>query len=771
MTTPADSHSRISPIAEPRLDLRDKVTGQAKYVEDLPTPAGTAWAAMLLSPYSHARLLSIDSSRAEKLPGVIAVLDREHLDGLNPMLHTPRYEYMVKTLSGPLPDDQPLVVLDKVRFHGELVAAVAAEDLRTAQKATELIEVNYEPLEPVFDAAAALSASAPILHESKGTNLLLEDRLEWGNVERGFGEAARIFEETYTSPSMFHHPMENVGACVAQFFGDEAMIWGATDAPFRDSDEMADFFGIDRERMRFRVPYIGGHFGAKNVTNYMLAALFLSRKSGRPVKTLPTTEASFRTTARHGMIFTAKIGVKSDGTLTALDVDMIIDTGAYTTGAVLATHNMVISAWGCYRIPNVRIKARCAYTNKVPASHTRATGKFQTTWAVECLIDSVARKTGIDPTAFRKKNVLRRGEFVAEGAPPMDADYLEMMDKAAAAINWDGRSSVERRDGSDSSSSIAKGRALVLTLRNGNQGGGRAYAMATVDVRGNVKIHHNAPDPGQGIYNLISIIAAQTLELPRSQIIVGEPDTAVSLPFSGVNAQRTTIQLGNAVKNACENLKRELVNVACETKGGNPGEWTVARGRLWRAEQSFSFGDIAAAIKTLGDNSVLKAMGSYSPPSGRSAFGGLDHWATSAAAVELEVDRETGEIKVLQFSVVSDAGKILHFNSAKGQIEGGAVMGFGHALFEETVYQDGQLLNADPFQYRLPTMGDIPEHFRTIILENGDGPGPFGSKGMSQTSITAVAPAVGNAIYDALGVRIRSVPITPEKILKALGKI
>jgi CO/xanthine dehydrogenase Mo-binding subunit len=773
MTTPADTPKLSSSAAEPRFDLRDKVTGQTRYVEDLPEPTGTTWAAMLLSPYSHARLRSIDSSKAAKLPGVVAILDRDHLDGLSPMLHTPRYEYMVKTLSGPLPDDQPLVVLDKVRFHGELVAAVAADDLRTAQKAVEMIEVDYEPMAPVFDVAAALDPAAPLLHESKGTNLLLEDKMEWGNVERGFAEAARVFEETYTSPSMFHHPMENVGGCIAQFLNDEAVIWGATDAPFRDSDEMADFFHMDRERMRFRVPYVGGHFGAKNVTNYMLAALFLSRKSGRPVKTMPNSEASFRTTARHGMIYKAKVGVKSDGTLTALDVDMIIDTGAYTTGAVLATHNMVISAWGCYRIPNLRIKARCAHTNKVPASHTRATGKFQTTWAVECLIDSVARKIGIDPTDFRKKNVLRRGEFVAEGTPPMDADFLDMMDKAAAAINWDGRSTMAHSlpSDSDAHSPPAKGRSLVVTLRNGNQGGGRAYAMATVDVRGQVKIHHNAPDPGQGIYNLISIIAAETLELPRSQIIVGEPDTAVSLPFSGVNAQRTTIQLGNAVKNACENLKQELVKVACEIRGGPASEWRVSEGRLWRAEQSFSFGDIAAAIKTLGDNSVLKAIGSYSPPSGRGAFGGLDHWATSAAAMELEVDRDTGEIKILQYSVVSDAGKVLHFNSAKGQLEGGAVMGFGHALFEETVYQDGLLLNADPFQYRLPIMQDIPEHFRTIILENHDGPGPFGSKGMSQTSITAVAPAIGNAICDALGVRISSVPISPEKILQALGKI
>ena len=758
---------------EARVDLKEKVTGQAKYVEDLSHPLGVAYAAMLLSPYSHARLVSIDSSKAEKLPGVLAVLDREHLDGLNPILHTPRYEYMIKSLSGPLPDDQPLLVIDKARFDGELVAAVAAEDLRTARRAVELIDAHYEPLEPVFDAVAALDSSSPILHENRGTNLLLEDRFEWGNVKQGFSEATRIFEETYTSPSMFHHPMENVGGCIVQFLNDEATIWGSTDAPFRDGDKMADFFELDRDRMRFRVPYVGGHFGAKHVTNSMLAAMFLSRKTGRPIKTLPTSAESFRTTARHAMFYRAKVGVKADGTLTALDVDMVVDTGAYTTGAALATHNMVISAWGCYRIPNVRISARCAYTNKVPASHTRSTGKFQTTWAVESLIDSVGRQMNIDPTDFRKKNVLRRGEFVAQGAPSMDADFVEMMDRAAAAINWDGHSDVSQKinDKSGSKSQASTGRALVLALRSGNFGGGRAYAMATVDVRGRIKIHHNATDPGQGIYNLIQLIAAEILGVPQAQIIVGEPDTAVSLPFAGVNAQRTTIQLGNAVKNACENLKQEMLRVASEIRGGEMSEWRIAKGRLWRAEQSFSFGEIAASIKTLGDNSVLKAIGSYSPPAARGPFGGLDHWAASAAAVELEVDRETGDVKLMQYSMVTDAGKILQYNSAKGQLEGGAVMGIGHAFYEETMYQEGQLMNADPFQYRLATMEDVPESFNTVMLENADGPGPFGSKGISQTSITMVAPAIGNAVYDAIGVRIRSVPITPEKILKGLGKI
>ena len=771
MTLKTNQNLATAGKTERRLDLKEKVTGQAKYVEDLSAPPGIAYAAMLLSPYSHARLVAIDSSRAEKFPGVLAVLDREHLDGLNPILHTPRYEYMIKSLSSPLPDDQPLLVIDKARFDGELVAAVVAEDLRTARKAVELIETEYEPLEPVFDAVAALGPSSALLHEDRGTNLLLEDKFEWGNVKQGFSDATKIFEETYTSPSMFHHPMENVGGCIVQFLNDEATIWGSTDAPFRDGDKMADFFELDRDRMRFRVPYVGGHFGAKHVTNSMLAAMFLSRKTGRPIKTLPTAAESFRTTARHAMVYKARIGVKADGTLTALDVDMVVDTGAYTTGAILATHNMVISAWGCYRIPNVRISAKCVYTNKVPASHTRSTGKFQTTWAIESLIDSVARQIDIDPTEFRKTNVLQRGEFVAQGAPSMDADFIDMMDKAAAAINWDGRRSAAATIADDSDTRLAKGRGSALALRSGNFGGGRAYAMATVDVRNRIKIHHNASDPGQGIYHLIRLIASEILEVPQEQIVVGEPDTALSLPFAGVNAQRTTIQLGNAVKNACENLKQEMLRVASEIRGGEPSEWTIAEGGLRRAEQSFSFGEIAATIKTLGDNSVLKAIGSYSPPPSRGPFGGLDHWAASAAAVEVGVDRETGEVKLIQYSMVTDAGKILQFNSAKGQLEGGAVMGVGHAFYEETLYQEGQLMNADPFQYRLATMEDIPESFNTVMLENADGPGPFGSKGISQTSITMVAPAIGNAIYDAIGVRIRSVPITPEKILKGLGKI
>ena len=748
-----------------RIDLKDKVTGAAEYVEDLPDLPNTAYGATLLSPYSHARILSIDSSEAERLPGVLAVVDREHLDGQNPRLKVAPHEHFK------LSDDQDFIAIDKVRFDGELVAAVVAEDLRSAQRALEKIRVEYEPLPAVFDAAEALAPGAPIVHEERGSNLLLEDSLAWGDIDEGFRQADRVFEEIYTSPSMFHHPMEHVGGCLAHYINGELNIWLPTTAPVRDGSEFAHFLGLEADKVRVRVPYIGGGFGAKIPTPSHYAAVFLSRKIGRPVRLIPSEEHSFRQNARHAEVFKAKVGVKTDGTLTALDVDLIVDTGAYITGGAVAAHNSVISAWGCYRIPNLRVKGRCAYTNKVPAGHTRATGKIQTTWGIECTIDSVARQLGIDPYQFRKKNVLLRGDFVAKGTPAMDTDFLDLMEQAVAGIGWDGKSNLKPAGKPETASSPwVRGRGMALSLRHGSQGGGRAYALATMDSRGVVTIQHNAPEAGQGTQNLFSVIVAQTLDIPQSQVRVKPPDTAVNLPFAGVSAQRTTMQMGNAVHDACTKLKQELFSLGAQAKGGKPEEWQLIQGRLCWGETSFSISEIMGA---LGGNAVLKCVGHNRVPVTvkDSAFAGMDHWAPSGAAIDLEVNANTGELRILGYSVIADAGKALHYPSAKAQTDGGAVMGFGHALFEETIYQEGQLQNGDPFQYRLPVMKDIPEVFYSSMLEKGDGPGPFGSKGMSQTSIVTVAPAIGNAIYDALGVRVRSLPISPEKILRAMGKI
>ena len=750
--------------AAPRIDLKDKVTGRAQYVEDLPDLPNTIYGAPLLSSYSHAKILSIDSAEALKMPGVLGIVDRDHLDGVNPRLKVAPHEHFK------LIDDQDFVAIDKVRYDGDHVALIVAEDLHTAERALEKIHVEYEPLPSVFDAGEALAAGAPILHEERGSNLLLEDSLIWGDVDEGFRHAERVFEETFSSPSMFHHPMEPVGGCLVHYMNGEVNMWLPTSSPMRDAAEFAHFLGLEPDKVRLRVPYVGGGFGSKIPTTANFAALLASRRLGRPVRLVPSAAYSFRQNSRHAEVFKAKVGVKADGTITALDVDLLVDTGAYTTGGATAAHNSVISAWGCYRIPNLRIKGRCVYTNKVPAGHTRATGKVQTTWGIECMMDGVARQLGMDPYEFRKKNALMRGDFVCKGTPRMDTDYLDLMAEAIAGIGWDGKSNLTPSMDSTNGSRWARGRGMALSLRHGSQGGGRAYAMVTMDARGVVTIQHNAPEIGQGTHNLFSVIAAQTLSLSQEQVRVRTPDTAVSLPFAGVSAQRTTMQMGNAVHNACNDLKRDLLGIAAQAKGGKAEEWQLIQGRLCWGETSFAIADI---IRLIGGGVVLKAVGYHSvPPMVKdSAFAGMDHWAPSGAAVDLEVNRDSGELRILGYAVIADAGKAIHYPSAKSQVDGGAVMGFGHALFEETIYQEGQFQNGDPFQYRLPVMEDIPQNFYSSMLEKGDGPGPFGSKGMAQTSIVTVGPAIGNAIYDALGVRIRSLPITPEKILRAMGKL
>ena len=750
--------------AAPRIDLKDKVTGRAQYVEDLPDLPNTIYGAPLLSSYSHAKILSIDSAEALKMPGVLGIVDRDHLDGVNPRLKVAPHEHFK------LIDDQDFVAIDKVRYDGDHVALIVAEDLHTAERALEKIHVEYEPLPSVFDAGEALAAGAPILHEERGSNLLLEDSLIWGDVDEGFRQAERVFEETFSSPSMFHHPMEPVGGCLVHYMNGEVNMWLPTSSPMRDAAEFAHFLGLEPDKVRLRVPYVGGGFGSKIPTTANFAALLASRRLGRPVRLVPSAAYSFRQNSRHAEVFKAKVGVKADGTITALDVDLLVDTGAYTTGGATAAHNSVISAWGCYRIPNLRIKGRCVYTNKVPAGHTRATGKVQTTWGIECMMDGVARQLGMDPYEFRKKNALMRGDFVCKGTPRMDTDYLDLMAEAIAGIGWDGKSNLTPSMDSTNGSRWARGRGMALSLRHGSQGGGRAYAMVTMDARGVVTIQHNAPEIGQGTHNLFSVIAAQTLSLSQEQVRVRTPDTAVSLPFAGVSAQRTTMQMGNAVHNACNDLKRDLLGIAAQAKGGKAEEWQLIQGRLCWGETSFAIADI---IRLIGGGVVLKAVGYHSvPPMVKdSAFAGMDHWAPSGAAVDLEVNRDSGELRILGYAVIADAGKAIHYPSAKSQVDGGAVMGFGHALFEETIYQEGQFQNGDPFQYRLPVMEDIPQNFYSSMLEKGDGPGPFGSKGMAQTSIVTVGPAIGNAIYDALGVRIRSLPITPEKILRAMGKL
>ncbi len=745
----------------PRVDSWEKVTGTAAYVEDLPDPPGTVYAVPLESPYAHARIVSIDSSRARALPGVLGVLDRNNL-----------HEFNLR-LDALDPLDPDLLATDKVRFQGDLMAVVVANDLRTARHAVSLIDVDYEILPPLFTAEASLAPDAPILHDHLGTNAIFEDSFAWGDVDEGFAQADEIYEDVISSPTVFHHPMEPIGTGVVHWTDDGIEIWAPSNTPMRDAAGVARVFGIRPERVRLRVPTVGGGFGAKKVTREMIGALALSRRLRRPIKLVATAEQSFAVAVRHAIEFRSRTGVTRDGRIVALDVDLLVDCGAYFTGGRTATHNACIGAWGCYKLPNFRVRAQTAFTNKTPATPHRGTGKTQTVFSVECIIDRVAHRLGIDPVELRNRNVLRPGDRVADvwtvhgevtpvNIPPLDVDIPTLMQQAVDMLG-----PTAPANGS-SGGRVARGRGVALSLRHGSKGETESQAAAELATDGTVTISHNAADLGQGIYNMIGIVASRTLGVSQSQVRVEKPDTSNMLAFAGASAQRTTVEMGNAVHAACTNLKRQLIDLAAETRGGDPNDWRLEEGKLWRGSESFELAELVGA----GGGVTLRATGADEEtyPHDK-AFGLFEHWAPGVAAAEVEVDLDTGEVRPLQYTVLADAGTVLHYNSARGQLEGGAVMGFGLALFEEMRYEEGQLQNADAFQYRLPLLRDMPPTMSTAIMESGEGPGPFGARGIAQTSIPCVAPAVANAIHAAIGAPISSTPITPEKVLRALGSL
>jgi CO/xanthine dehydrogenase Mo-binding subunit len=748
----------------PRIDAAPKVTGQAVYTEDLPLPPGTLYGAILRSPYAHARLVSIDAQQAECLPGVHAVVTREHLGHLNPFLDPASYGTEGEGAA-------PIIALEKVRYEGEPVAAVAAETPALAQHALACIEVAYDELPVLFDTREALKPDAPVIHGKRPNNLVGRFDFGWGDVERGFRESDHIFEDTYVFQSVFHHPMENLGGCIAEVRGDTLELTAPIQHPFRSRDEIAAMFGFDRNQVHIRFPYVGGGFGSKELKTEHLIAILLAIRSGRAVTLRPTTEESFRSDCRHAVVYHVKTGVKADGTLVAQDIDLLFDKGAYAHGNGMNVPRRGSSlAWGPYRVPHLRVVGRSYFTNKVPAGAFRSLGRAQTTWGYESHYDMIARQLGLEPVAFRRHNFLHRGERLIETVGPFDADMDDLVRRALAALEWDGRSQRLGPTAGIVYSGITpvRGRGIAATFRHGYSGTSVSDVEVTADTRGIIRILHTGAEIGQGLYTMLARVASETLGVPESQVEVTHPHT--DLPYSdGVGSSRDTVSMGMATQRACEDLKRQLVEVAAKAIGGTPDEWRCAAGQLWRGERPYPIGGV---ISTLARSLVVRGKGHYSTPRADNVWQGIvPHWELSVGAAEVEVDPETGDVTLLQYAIAADVGTAVHPVACKSQLDGGSVMGLGDAMYEEMLYGDGQLLNGDSFQYRLPLLHDLPPRFTSIMVENHDGPGPLGAKGMSQTAVSPIAPAIANAVYDAVGVRIKDLPITPEKVLRGLGKL
>lgn len=756
-----------------RVDAIQKVTGRALHVGNIEMP-GMLHVAVLRSPHPHARIARIEKSRAESCPGVAAVLtgsDIAAMPGVDPYF-------------GPAFRDQPILAIDRVLHVGDPVVAVAAENLRTAQDALELLEVDYEPLPAVLDVLEATRPESPVLHPeirpalafadlahlrpAGKSNICYHYKLRKGDVERAFSEADRIFEDTFTSPPSQHVPME---PHVTLAFLDEngrLNVWSATQAPSFVRTELANILGLPLNRIRVRVPYLGGGYGAKVYAKLEPLVAILALVTRRPVRYALSREEEFQTITKHGVVFHIKTAVKN-GFITGRQCRVYWDTGAYAEIGPRVVHKSGYTAAGPYRIPNVSIDSYCVYTNKPPAGAFRGFGVPQLVWAHESQMDIIARALGIDPVEFRMRHALDEGEPFATGTPVRSFGLRACLEEAAKAIGW----SAPRPKaiaGRPRGKGIAVGVKAVLTPSISG-------AIVTMNADGSVNVLTSTVEMGQGSETALAQIAAEELGVAFDKVHVVQPDTDVT-PYDTITAgSRSTYHMGNAVRAAAAKVKMELFAAAAAKLEASPDDLVAREGRIFvrgseerglTIPQAFlaKFGSLGTTIT--GEAVCQTSAIPMDPETGLSEKC-TEYWFPSATSAEVEVDRETGKVRVLSLYAVGDTGTAINPKHCEQQLLGGATAHLGQTLFEFLNLEDGQILNGTLLDYQIASIQDVPETFKPVVVEVPHESGPFGAKGVGETGGLTVSAAIANAVEDAIGVRIKELPITPEKILRLLA--
>lgn len=748
--------------AELRNDGAEKVTGKALYTVDVDLP-GMAHGKILRSPYPHARLLRVDGSKAEQLPGVFAVVTREDQKSLR--------------MFGAAYKDQTIVAVDKVRYAGDPVAAVAAVDEATAAQALELIEVDYEDLPAVTSIDEALADNAPLVHDASasggelmgqryeapkefsGTNLCYRFCYANGDVDAGFKKADHIFENTFTFPRVQHFSMEP-HATVADFAGDRITLWAGTQEPFTLREHLADIFHLPQSKIRVIVPYVGGGYGGKLAVKTEPLAAVLSWKAKRPVRLAHTIEESFRTVTRHPARVRIKTGVSKDGKLVARQCVIHMETGAYADAGPRVTQKAGYRCFGPYRIPHVKTEAYTVYTNTVPAGAYRGFGTLQVTWAYESQMDIIADKLGLDPLEFRIKNLLKKGDLYTPGDTPVDCDLKAGLLQAAEEIGWKLKITKPNR-----------GRGLAVCMKDG----GGTYKVSSAAVKmnadGSVVLLTGTVEVGQGARTALSQVVAEELAIPFDAVTVAQLDTEITPYDVNTNASSSMVVMGLSVQRAAQDLKRQILRHAAKVLKAKAEQLQLSGGKIVGPKnQALSFVQLMQKV-FLSRSGELVGHGAYqSIKSAKAALGSpTNFWEISWGAAEVEVDRDTGEIKLLKYVSLADVGRAIHPLQCEGQDEGGVMNAIGHTLMEEMVYKGGQLLNPNLVDYRVPSFNTLPKDFETILVESHNGPGPFGAKGTGEGGLLPVAAAIGNAVYRAIGLRMYDLPLTPEKVWRGLA--
>ena len=733
--------------AVPYIDALERVDGSIGFTINLEFP-GMLYARVLRSPSPHARLLKVDASRAEHLPGVLAVLTGADFGPDSDM----------ELFYGGMMSDQPVVARDKVRYVGEPIAVIAAEDPETAERALSFIDVECEDLTPVYDPYEADTEGAPLVHEEYGTNVCSYFKLRHGDIEAGFAEADRVFEHRFYSPAAQQFPLEP-HVTIASVDDDSATVWSSTQAPYPVRESVAKVLRLPEDRVRIVVPPLGGGYGGKNFVKLEPMVVAVARKAGRPVKLSLSREEEVVTVTKHPAVVTIKTGVKADGTLTARKVDIHWSGGAYADTTPPVARGGGLTATGPYRVPHAWVDSRAMYTNLPQAGSFRGLAVNQVVWAYESQMDIIADALGMDPLEFRLRNLIDEGENWVTGESMEDSHYKDLIREVADKIGWDKPSRSEGH--------LKRGKGLSVTLKS-TITPSTSRASLKLDANGTLWVFASSVEMGQGVKTVLAQIAADAVGVPLEQVRIVDPDTSVTPYDMTTSSSRSTFSSGGAIRDAAHSLKSQLLDLASEMTGHEPADFEIADGFIRSKNPSGKEILLAELLQRSGCDELfaegsLETEGGLDPETGQGK--GSDHWHQGAGAAEVEVDTETGKVTVLRYHGASYASKVINPTNVRLQNEGNVVYGLGPALFEEIVFDDGRVVNPNLDSYPIPSLEDVPKHLTSSALEAPDAKVPYG---VGENTLPSVAAAIGNAVFRATGIRIYDLPITPEKMLRAL---
>jgi len=745
------------------VDAVEKVTGAAKFTIDLKLP-GMLYGKILRSPYPHAKIINIDTSKAEKLRGVKAVITAKD---------TPKIKFgLVKGLEDKLPLED-----EKVRFIGDEIAAVGAIDEEIAKEAMELIKVDYEILTPVFEPQEAMLTHALRIHGHMDSNVVRFADMECGHVEEGFAESDLVIEDKFITQAQSHCCME-VHCCIAQWDpSGKVTVWSSTQVPHSLRSRLATVCKIAASHIRVIKPYVGGGFGSKADMDPMEPiSVFLSMKAGKPVKIENSRkEEFFATRTRHPVISRLKFGFKKNGALVAKQAKVIIDNGAYCShGPGVLSYNCALFS-ALYRVPNIKYEGSLVYTNKTYGGACRGYGDPQATFGQEVIMDMASERLGLDPIELRLRNANRPNEVTANAVRITSCGLTECIEKSAESFGWG--KSLERKN-------RVKGRgagvASMIYTGGGSKGSGSNYSGASVKINidGSVSLFVGASDIGQGSNTILSQITAEVLGLSIEDIRIISSDTDLTPACFGTFGSRVTFCAGNAVLSASKQAREQLLNLAGEILEENSKDLEIRDKKIFvkkDPDRDVTIAEVARWSYFQKDSPIITSgyyNGPYLPKHDPITYYGYPSPALVFAThiAEVEVDSETGAVSLKNFVAAHDLGRAINPETAEGQIEGGVMMGLGWALTEEVIFEKGEFKNPSFRDYKLLTALDIPE-ITPILVESVDPNGPFGAKGLGECAMVPTAPAVVNAIYNAIGVRIKNLPATPEKILAEIKKL